>query len=420
MIPALSTGRIGTRALYTRAICLATLTLILLCWPLWLDDRPYPRVPFIRNAPTHAALPFAIVLSLLLAAALLRRPVALMPALCLTAWSVLGDQDRLQPWVYQFLVVGTALAATPDAAAIRLARGFHALMYFHSGLSKLDHSFARELGRAFLSVPARVLALDISTLPAPILDALALSLPALEVVLAAFLLLPRTRVYGLALAIVLHLGILAVLGPWGLNHGATVLVWNLALLAEEWILFATPLPPPDPEPVRLAVPVRLLFGTVALMPLTERLGVWDTWPSFAVYASHNERAEIDLHTDDRDLWPTTLRPFLRDVGDPVWRRLDLMAWSRATRGAPPYPQVRTTLGIARSLLTGPSPPRTIRVVIRGRANRWTGSRTVEMIQGRDSLDRRLHRFRLNAWPVQSSQSRPPTRTIRLSVSPPRS
>jgi hypothetical protein len=394
----------STRAAYVRALSFATLALVFLSWPLWNDARPYPRVPFVRDWPAMEALRFALVATLVLATVLAGRRFALVPALCILGLSILGDQDRLQPWAYQFLVVGVALASAPSVWGLRLARWFHAAMYFHSGLSKLDWTFAHELGRSFLSVPARVLGVSLADVPETTLDALALLMPAAEVALALLLVFSRTRAIGLSLAIVLHVGILAVLGPWGLDHGLTVLVWNVALGVEEVILFRVESAPAGRMRWDgLSMPLRILFGAIVLLPFFERLGLWDTWPSFAVYASHNERGEIYLHTDDRDRWPEALRPHVRDVGRAPWMRLDLLGWSRATRGAPPYPQVRTTLGVAHALLVGEGAPRSIRVVVRGRADRWTGRRSEETIHGREALERRLRRFRLNAWPA-----RPPT------------
>ncbi len=399
------------RLLYVQALALSTFALLILSWPLWLDAGSYPRVPFLRGWPGRAGvprdgLPWLLACSLVIAALTARWRASLVPAALVLLHASLGDQNRLQPWVYQYLVVGLALCFTSVSWGLRLAAWFHAALYFHSGLSKLDWTFAHELGPAFLSVPAAWFGTTPAAWPEPERTALSLAMPALEIVLASFLVFRRTRTLGLVLAVLLHLGILSVLGPWGLDHGLTVLTWNVALLVQELILFwpqrdhSTP-----PRLADLPLTVRVLFGLVVVMPFFERLGLWDTWPSFAVYASHNERAELYLSDDDKDLWPISVRPFVLEITGPDrWRRVDLLGWSRSVHGTPPYPQARTSLGVAKALLAGEKPPRSLRVVVQGRADRWTGQRVAVTIRSREELDRRLRRYLLNAWPASPTGS----------------
>ncbi len=87
------------------------------------------------------------------------------------------------------------------------------------------------------------------------------------------------------------------------------------------------------------------------MPFLERWGFWDTWPSFAVYASHNERSEVYVWNVDLPRLPETIRRHAYRDEETRWSRIDLTGWSRAERGVPPYPQSRTESAVGEWLAT---------------------------------------------------------------------
>ena len=104
-------------------------------------------------------------------------------------------------------------------------------------------------------------------------------------------------------AVLLHLALILILGPWGMKHSANVLIWNGAMLAEAVALF-WPRPitvtswPPERKGRRAAsLAAAILIWAAAILPLGERSGWWDTWPSFAVYSSSNETIHLGLSGD---------------------------------------------------------------------------------------------------------------------------
>jgi hypothetical protein len=318
---------------------------------------------------------------------------------------VLEDQDRFQPWVYQFVMFGVALATLPAGRALGLARLWTVALYFHSALSKLDVSFCREMGPALLGAGLRPIGLDPRGWPPAWRSTAALAMPAWEMAVAVGLVVRRTRPWALVGAVVQHGALIAILGPFGLGHSPNVLIWNAALIVEDLILFrpgawAEGVVEPDS---RLGPLVRGAFALAAVLPFGERLGLWDSWPSFALYASHTERVEVFARRDEVADWPSGARPHLRPLGDGSWVRLDLTDWSRAVRGVPLYPQARACLGLAEALAGRTSTGRSPRVVVWGRADRWTGRRDRDEAEGLDAI-RRLgnrYRYRLNAHPARA-------------------
>src|SRR5579862_8717200 len=121
-----------------------------LSWPLWIDLADFPAVPFVRwfpDSPGRWSWIGLVALASGLIAALSDRigRVGLLFSIAVMVWLVLGDQLRLQPWAYQYLVMGTILAALPPRSALAFSRVYLASMYFHSGLSKLDVPFVDEM-----------------------------------------------------------------------------------------------------------------------------------------------------------------------------------------------------------------------------------------------------------------------------------
>jgi hypothetical protein len=404
---------------------LATLVMLGLSWPLWVVGPAFPRVPFVPGLPEPPAAVsralFAVLLgSVASATAGIAWRGCLGLGLLVLSLLILGDQQRFQAWAYQFLMIALFLATLPPARALALARGWYVATYAYSGLSKLDVSFCRELGRAFLETAVRPLGMDPAAWPAAPRDAAILAMPIGEIALAMALSLPSTRRPGRWGAAGLHGVLIALLGPWpgGMGHSTIVLVWNAAMLAEVWIAFGPERAlriPGNPctvdsgatgsEIVRSGeisaqgLLARGVFWVGVLLPLGERWGYCDAWPAHALYASHVERTEVFLHEDELGAYPPEVRRHARAFGPGPWRRLDLSGWSRALRGVPVYPQGRACNGLAEALAARYGDHRLIRVVQWGRADRWTGHRDRVALLGLEEIRRQGTRYRLNAHPA---------------------
>jgi hypothetical protein len=290
---------------------------------------------------------------------------------------------------------------------LRYTRWWFVSLYFYSGLSKLDASFCQELGNLFLTTALRPTGLDPAGWPATWRIAAILAMPVGELAVAAALLVPRTRRLGLAAALVLHAALLGILGPWGLDHSTIVLVWNAAMMAEVAILFGPKEPAPSPANTSsenagwLGVLARLVFWAGVVLPLGERWGWLDTWPSHALYASHAERTDVFVLDEQGDELAPELRAHFGPPGFDGWRRLDLTAWSRAVRGVPVYPQGRACNGLAEAIAARYRGRVLIKVVQWSRAELWTGRRARVECLGGEAIRRYGARFSVNAHPARS-------------------
>jgi hypothetical protein len=412
---------------------LATAGMLLLSWPLWAGESEIPRVPFVpwlREWPgaltwaEFAALLAAVVLTTL--ARVWRRWFAISLLLIVTL--VLGDQHRLQPWIYQYAMTCLLLASLPESEGLRYVRWWFVGIYLHSGLSKLDVSFRDELGADFLRAAAAPLGLNPGNWSQSWQGLAALAMPAAEALVAAVLALPRLRRLGCLGAVALHLTLLFILGPAGLGHSTIVLVWNLAMLFQVWLAFwwgsntvqdfkeGRDLKGRFSAGGPLSSLVRLAFLVGVLMPFGERWELCDAWPAHALYASHVGRVTVWLPASMFDAVSPSLRRHLMVVpGIEEWRRLDLTGWSRELRGTPVYPQRRACLGLSEGLAARYGARGPMRVVISGPAAMLTGRRTWEEVSGVEAIRKRGERFWINAHPsapyARVSSSQESSRTV---------
>ena len=390
-------------ACYRAVLAGATLLMVGLSWPLWAASDAFPRIPFVAGWPEPGGR-LAGALAWILAGALAL--VALgrggrwdwLTSLIALAWLILGDQARLQPWAQQYAVVALAAACLPRGRALGVARWYVVVLYAASALSKFDAAFVDELGETFVATLARLVGRDAAGWSPGTRLAAALALPTGELAVAVALAVPRLRGWGLAGSMVQHGATLAVLGPWGVDHSANVLIWNVAMALENLALFW---PAPglwEPRPGASRAVVVLVVALVGL----ERWGWVDSWPAHALYASHAERAAILWPEAAADALPPAIRRWLGPADAEGECRLDLTGWSRAARGVPVYPQGRVACGIATALVaryapaTGPMP----RAILWGRAGLGRGTPRVRVkCVGLAALRRRGDRFLINARPA---------------------
>jgi len=190
------------------------------------------------------------------------------------------------------------------------------------------------------------------------------------------------------------------LGPWGMNHKPGVLIWNVYFISQNWLLFHT-LRRERWTKHGERKWVDGLVAAVVLLPLLEPLDRFDHWPSWAVYTAHPAVVRVYVDEQHRDGLTESVHahvgphnPFSR------WRPVSIERWSLDALDVPIYPQDRFQLGVAIALTEADGSGDGIRVVLDGRANRWTGKRSRRELVGRKELLREAERFWLNALPPQ--------------------
>lgn len=328
--------------------------------------------------------------------------------------SFLIDQHRLQPWAYQSLFYALIFCTMNSVSGRKWIMLLAASVYVYSAAGKFDFQFQHTVGQDLLGVLANFLGGLPFNLDANTATRITLLFPTVELLAGLGLYLPKTRRLSVVVLVLMHISLLILLGPWGLNHSRGVLIWNLMLIAQAYLLFwvrpaAQPtvtesknadhaMLPHSDDPMRSGTTlfVKLVILLAILCPLLERSGYWDHWTSWSLYSPHTSRAEIELHRSVCGELDSELTAFLEEDEDrDGWQRLSLESMSLGSRFVPIYPQARYQLAVANQICSSNGLDSEVRVKLKGVADRWTGKRSESHLIGKQQIQEACEDFWLN-------------------------
>ena len=319
---------------------------------LWFSQhsRFYPLIPVHDSLPQ---IPFPIdyliftilILALLLIAALPdpRKQIAIFVAL-VTSYS-LFDQSRLMPYYVEFALMLFAMGFFPwneQRSPEELREKERVLLntlgiiligiWFWSGLHKISAKYL------FVGFPWMVepfvasLSADIKAF----VYASAFLSPVVESGGALCLLFTRTRKLGVILLTGMHLAILLVFGPFGLNWNHSVWSWNVVHIVLLWLVFWKVR---DLGPRAILLNKGLVHAFLALLffvaPLLNFFTNWDDFFSHALYSWTTREAEIELKSDRiKQELPKEVQGSIQSLdGREI---VHILRWSFSVFESPPY------------------------------------------------------------------------------------
>ncbi len=184
-----------------------------------------------------------------------------------------------------------------------------------------------------------------------------------------------------------------MLGPWGLDHRPGVLIWNVFFMVQDVALFWIPrtsAAQADAAPAyapRVPWPLEAIWAAAIVLPLVWTTSWFDAWPSWALYAPATERIALLIQRSEIERLPPTLLPFVElpeGENDP-WANMRLDRWCLAALDAPIYPQNRFQLGVAEAVVERYQLAHRARAVRASVADRWTGERKIDVLEGLDEI-----------------------------------
>lgn len=431
-----------------RWLALAALALFAATWRLWTPQTVFPQIPFfaaLRTVPGWVdwialAGMFAGLLGLLLIPSEPRRSESGSEIVGTesrrhraVAWSavlfvgsllvlILLDQHRLQVWAYQFAIVAIVIASLARAScsdqALSLLRLLTVGIYFWSAVSKLDDTFLNGLGPELLRGMLTAFGLEPGWMRADVATVLAFAFPLNELAVAALLAFRPTRKYGLIFSLIMHLLLLATLGPWGLDHSWGVLLWNVYFIGQNVLIFSRQAsggrqPAEDfdrsttatlPVPLSLgrgemtAKPAARLASWVVyvavVLPVLEPFGWLDHWPGWAVYAPAGERVSLRL-LSWYDRPSVNLPPDVRAWISPFMSPARLSQWSLDVLATPISPDGRFQSGVLLAIVERFGNEASPNLAVESRANRFTGERDTTYLIGTREIRAYADSFWLN-------------------------
>ena len=353
-----------------------------LSWRLWTSLRLFPLSPvsdFLPAVPSFlSVIWFCLLLGLLGSIMLVRWPRGLIVIfLVLAGLLALWDQERWQPWFFEYLFLLAAIglykrgnAASGELAALNASRLIVACLYLWSGLQKLNVNFIRETWPDIAAPVLRFLP-QAKKVPA----AFILIIPLLEILIGMGLITRRFRNLAVVFAMATHLVILAMLISSGEN--TVVWPWNVAMALLAVLLFWRQ---PEAAPAAILVPrnafhwlVLLLFG---VLPALSFFDLWDSYLSSALYSGNTDQAVIYLSPAAISLVPAELHPHIWQSNPPFF--LDVNRWAYGELNVPLYPEPRIYRRIATQVCQyAGSSAEDVRLRIKKKPNLLTGARESE-------------------------------------------
>lgn len=347
-----------TEILAFRIVAAGTLIGLCLSYGLWTGDRFYSVVPILVQLDSFArgcgALPFFSLAALFILAVIIGPTRKLAAAIVLLGifWSLL-DQNRLQPWFFQALLVFFAFTAARQR--LELCRLVLVGTYFWSGVQKINLSFPSEVfpwlvGSFFTAEPVSWVGYSIAFV---------------ELGLGLSLMSARTSRFAALGLIAMHAVILACIGPLGHSWNIVVWPWNIQMCLLCYVLFLAP--GRKQFEVGRFIPATAAGVAVTcfalLLPGFNLVGLWDSYLSFALYSGNTIEASLSLDAASARRMPGWFSEISEPAADAT-QEVHLIDWSLAELGVPSYPAERVFLGVAASLCARFESPPALRLIIR--------------------------------------------------------
>lgn len=325
--------------------CIFWLLAKVIGWRMWTTYRSFPTAPVFDSfdqipSVTHTIL---FILSLLFIVLLFvfnkNRPL-LFGLLIVEICTCLFDQNRWQPWEYQYIfIIFIFIVNIRDQKRVTIALTFIlAATYFYSGLGKLNPGFLQTIWtkmilESFLKVPVHIATQHWLHYSGYLVGFT-------ELIAGIGLLFSKTQKVSAGVLIAMHLFILVFIGPIGLKYNKIVWPWNAAMILYLYAVFLRK------EQIDITFKSifngwnKMVFVCWGLLPALNFFGCWDNYLSSNIYSGRLPRMVICIKDTSkcRELQRFCRKgnPNLCDGGSII----DIQYWAMSETKVAPYPEIR--------------------------------------------------------------------------------
>lgn len=234
--------------------------------------------------------------------------------------------------------------SSAQATVLATSRIILLACYFWSGVQKVNVSFLQQVVPYLLNPYKAKLLGQRDVLP----WWAGLVIPLLEMGIAFGLFTRQYRQAAVVMAVLLHLGILAVLVPLGRN--VVVWPWNVAMGAMVVILFwQQPISTPGEWLPKGQAGPKIALLVLGFLPLLRCSNRWDSYWSFALYSGNTVDGAIYLPQSMKSRLPTAVLPYLQAKKGTDSLVLYPQGWALGELHVPIYPEPRVFFQVARSI-----------------------------------------------------------------------
>jgi hypothetical protein len=359
-----------------QVIVLAFIAGICTSWPLWNETRLFPTAPALPLPQLPLAvssiLPFIFIFLLLLLAIFPLHKNILLLTFSFTTLLALYDQNRWQPWLYQYFLVFFLLLFYKRSNERTLLSAFRLIVcgiYFWSGIQKLNPDYRGDTAY-WLTQP---LGNYFGNGFALFAGHCAQAVPYFEIFAAFGLLIPRTRFATRAIVITMHVYIILLSSPLGRNYNYVIVPWNIAMICLLLLLFRKENSTSLSSVFRTAGRSYVLpvFVLVWVFPALSIFSYWDTYLSSSLYSGNFDSAYLYVSKNVRDKLPEALKKKVYTQqgreGDTLYYFF-INEWGMQEMSVPAYPETRVFRAVKNEVMKYASNPNDVILVV---LRKWT-------------------------------------------------
>jgi hypothetical protein len=315
---------------------------------LWLGTRVFPIVPpfnFLLETPSFIHL-LLYCISIILLAICIVKPQYSRIVLYVIITEIVSctlDQNRWQPWEYQYLLMLFALwyNKKKEAIATLLIIIIISFTYIYSGLQKLNPHYLTLVWRTIFVEQFFHIATSISNKIWVL--RLGYTVPFVELSLGVGLLIPATRKAAIFLIILMHIIISCVVGPSGVNENYTVLFWNFAMIAFVLIILKKQLDLSTITVYKNVIKYKFNWMVIAawvMLPALNFMGCWDYFLSSSLYSGRVDVCFIKLQNPPPNFELSKYYKPIKEGDTSHVKTIAVQTWCNDELDVPPYPQKR--------------------------------------------------------------------------------
>jgi hypothetical protein len=278
------------------------------------------------------------------------------------------DHLRLQPWVYQYLLILTVFCShnrktdSESAAAetVGLVQIIIAGIYVWSGIQKMNFNFSHEILPSLL-IPIQNL---FPTLQLPF-GFFGIVIPLTESLIGCGLFFRKTRNIAVCSAVLMHSIILSLL--IAKDYNSIVWIWNLTLIfAVIFAFWQNPVSLKETIFKRKFKPIKLMVFAAVLLPILSFFGWWDMFLSGAYYSGNVEIPVIQINENVFEKLSPTAKSTVFRTKSTGEMMLPLFEWSIADTNDPVYLEQRVFKQVLRKICNSADDKTSLELIIRER------------------------------------------------------
>lgn len=275
----------------------------LFSYNLWHTDRLFPLLPpfdFLENIPNsiHLCLFALAILGIFFIAFFPKNKYLLIATIAVEFFSCILDQNRWQPWEYQYFltIVFLFLYRNNNKQFANYFSFLIIVIYINSGLHKLNGSFLFHVWEDMIL--HRFFGFEHYQIQNTLLHYAGLSLGLIEVISGfGLLFLKRKKIFAW-LIIGMHIFILLLISPTGVNYNPIVWPWNIAMILFLYILFINGKSAEISFKNLINGYNKIPFVIIGILPFFCLLGYYDNFLSFNLYSGGLKQLDICIGNED--------------------------------------------------------------------------------------------------------------------------